>query len=59
MAFLDLLAEFHRCLDQDSEEKAVLDLIAKRKNNKNDAFINDLDKTLALEFLQDPKGDTL
>ena len=59
IAFLDLLAEFHRCLDQDSEEKAVLDLMAKRQSNNNDALITDLDKATALEFLQDPKRDKL
>lgn len=57
--FLELLAEFYRCLDQEPVEKAVQDLINKRKNKKEEDAISEADKVQILEFLQDSNGNKL
>lgn len=57
--FLELLAEFYRCLDQEPVEKAVQDLITKRKSKKDEETISSSDKSEVLEFLQDSNGNKL
>ena len=51
--FLDLLAEFHRCLDKEQTEKAVIDLIKKRSDLSGDTLISKQDKQMALQYLKD------
>lgn len=58
-ALLHLVAEFYRCLDEEGEEKAALDIICKRENIKDDADVTPSDKSLVLEFLKDPERDKI
>ncbi|NBX70169.1 MAG: hypothetical protein EBR01_14600 [Proteobacteria bacterium] len=51
-SFLDIVAEFHRCLDMDNQEKAVLDILAKRKNLALDRSIEAKDKEMIREYLK-------
>ncbi len=52
--FLDMLAEFHRCLDQDYFEKAVLDILSKRSRVPAESICTEDDKKFIREYLQDP-----
>jgi hypothetical protein len=58
-AFLELLAEFYRCLDQDKEEKSLLHILSKREHKKEEEKISPVDKSLVLEFLQNSQRDKL
>jgi hypothetical protein len=51
-SFLDIVAEFHRCLDRENEEKAVLDILAKRKDIPLDATVDPEDKEMIKEYLK-------
>jgi len=52
-AFLDILAEFHRCLDLDYQEKAVLDILSNRKDIPADQAVTLKDKEMIKEYLKD------
>lgn len=58
-AFLELLVEFYRCLDQEAEEKALLDILSKREDKKEEEAVTAADKEFVLEFLQNSKRDKL
>jgi hypothetical protein len=58
-ALLHILAEFHRCLDEEMEERAVKDLLLKREGKKDDAIISSEDKKMVLEYLEDPEGNKI
>ena len=56
---LEILAEFYRCLDQESQEKALLDAISKRSAKQQDAAVSAPDKKWVYDFLEEFKRDKL